>query len=101
MRRWVPFAIAIFMLTPFALWLGLGLFGPGRGAVQFDSLLGATVQTIYTCPVCHKETEKRLHTCGTPTERLRGWAWLNNDLVNFSASLVGALVGAGVWLLAA
>ena len=43
MRRWVPFAIAIFMLTPFALWLGLGLFGPGRGAVQFDSLLGAVL----------------------------------------------------------
>ena len=80
--------------------LPIALVGGLAGSL-FDSLLGATVQAIYTCPVCHKETEKRLHTCGTPTERLRGWAWLNNDLVNFSASLVGALVSAGMWLLAA
>lgn len=43
MRRWVPFAIAIFMLTPFALWVGLGLFGPGGGAVRLDSPLGAVL----------------------------------------------------------
>lgn len=43
MRRWVPFAIAIFMLTPFALWLGLALFGPGGGAVRIESRLGAVL----------------------------------------------------------
>jgi uncharacterized membrane protein len=61
----------------------------------FDSLLGATVQAIYHCPHCDKETEKHpLHTCGTPTLQVRGWKWLNNDLVNVGCALVGALIGA-------
>ena len=50
----------------------------------FDSLLGATVQAIYYCPTCEKETERHpLHTCGTQTRQIRGWSWLNNDWVNF------------------
>jgi uncharacterized membrane protein len=63
----------------------------------FDSYLGATVQAIYYCPTCQKETEKTLHTCGTVTEHRRGWRWLNNDWVNFIASAFGALVAMGVW----
>jgi hypothetical protein len=31
------------MLTPFALWLGLGLFGPGGAAVRIDTKLGAVL----------------------------------------------------------
>ncbi len=58
-----------------------------------DSLLGATVQAIYHCPHCNKETERHpIHSCGTSTVQIRGWGWLNNDLVNFLASLVGAMV---------
>jgi uncharacterized membrane protein len=60
----------------------------------FDSFLGATVQAIYFCPHCEKETEKHpLHTCGTPTRRVRGLRWLNNDLVNTFCALAGAVVG--------
>jgi uncharacterized protein (TIGR00297 family) len=60
----------------------------------FDSFLGATVQAIYRCPQCDQETEKHpLHTCGTPTVRVRGWKWLNNDLVNVGCAALGALVG--------
>lgn len=58
-----------------------------------DSLLGATVQGIRYCPACEKETERRVHACGTATQPLRGWAWLSNDWVNFLASAVGAGVG--------
>ena len=59
----------------------------------FDSLLGATVQTIYHCPQCDKETERHpIHTCGTETTKIRGWGWLNNDLVNLLASIVGAII---------
>jgi uncharacterized membrane protein len=59
----------------------------------FDSLLGATVQAIYHCPVCQKETEHHpLHSCGAHTSLKRGWNWFNNDLVNFSASITGAFV---------
>ncbi len=60
----------------------------------FDSLLGATVQAIYRCPLCEKETEKHpLHSCGTPTVQIRGWNWLNNDMVNLGCSLMGAMIG--------
>ncbi|MCP4416195.1 MAG: DUF92 domain-containing protein [Chloroflexi bacterium] len=53
-----------------------------------DSLLGATVQQIYYCDVCQKETEKN-HHCGQLTRPLRGWRWMNNDMVNFLSSLFG------------
>ena len=60
----------------------------------FDSLLGATIQAIYRCPACDKETEKHpLHSCGTATVQVRGWSWLNNDLVNLGCASVGALIG--------
>ncbi len=65
-----------------------------------DSLLGATVQAIYYCPKCAKETEHTpVHTCGTPTQWLRGWRWMNNDMVNFLASLIGAAVAVSLFLL--
>jgi Raf kinase inhibitor-like YbhB/YbcL family protein/uncharacterized protein (TIGR00297 family) len=58
-----------------------------------DSFLGATVQAIYTCPTCNKETERHpLHSCGTPTTLKRGLAWLNNDWVNTACSFTGAVV---------
>ena len=72
----------------------------GAAGSALDSLLGATVQVIYWCDTCGKETERRVHRCGTETRRLRGWRWLGNDLVNFAASAAGALVagGLGWWL---
>lgn len=66
----------------------------------FDSLLGATVQAVYCCNHCDKETESPIHRCGQPTRRLRGWPWLNNDLVNLMSSLVGGVVAAALaWTL--
>lgn len=59
-----------------------------------DSLLGATVQGIYFCDFCGKETERTIHRCGQTTYLVRGWPWLNNDIVNLFASLVGGLVTA-------
>jgi uncharacterized protein (TIGR00297 family) len=68
----------------------------GIGGATFDSLLGATVQAIYYCPICQKETERYpTHTCGSQTVQLRGWRWLDNDWVNFFCSLAGALLAAG------
>lgn len=64
-----------------------------------DSLLGASVQAMYSCPSCEKETERfPLHHCGAATHHTRGWAWLNNDAVNFLAAGIGALTAAMVFL---
>jgi uncharacterized protein (TIGR00297 family) len=63
----------------------------------FDSLLGATVQGIFYCARCQVETEKQLHGCGLRTGHVRGWPWLNNDMVNFLSSLGGALVAIALW----
>jgi uncharacterized protein (TIGR00297 family) len=62
-------------------------------ASLLDSYLGATVQAIFTCPSCQKETERHpLHTCGSRTVPLRGWRWLNNDWVNTACAAAGALL---------
>jgi uncharacterized protein (TIGR00297 family) len=64
-----------------------------------DSLLGATVQHVYYCEACQKETERKIHTCGNETRSLRGWYWLNNDLVNLISSMIGGIVAFLSWLL--
>ena len=72
----------------------LGVAGVGLAGSLFDSWLGATMQAIYNCPSCHKETERHpLHTCGTPTTQVRGLSWLDNDWVNIGCTLVGGLLG--------
>lgn len=77
-ERWL-FAAFIFIA---------GVFGS-----LVDSLLGATIQAIYWCPTCEKETEKfPLHGCGNPTRKLRGWGWLNNDAVNLACTLSATIV---------
>ena len=65
----------------------------GLAGSLFDSFLGGTIQAMYFCPTDQKETEKHpLHTCGTQTVHIRGWKWLDNDLVNFSCGAFGMLV---------
>lgn len=76
----------------------LGAVGGGVGGSLFDSLLGATLQTIYWCDRCGKETERRVHRCGATTRQVRGLSWLDNDLVNLAASLAGAAIAAGLGL---
>lgn len=58
-----------------------------------DSFLGATVQAMYYCPICQKETERHpKHTCGNISRPIRGWAWLNNDWVNLICTGAGAFI---------
>lgn len=63
----------------------------GTAGTIIDSLLGASLQAHYQCPVCGQMTEKRLH-CRQSTNRVSGLSWMNNDMVNlFSIVLACAL----------
>ena len=62
-----------------------------------DSLAGATVQESFWCAGCARECEGALHACGAVAERRRGIVGFGNDLVNFAATLVGAVVAAGLY----
>jgi uncharacterized protein (TIGR00297 family) len=100
----VLIATAAVLFPAYNSWLlRLGIItAAGLVGSLFDSLLGATVQAIYWCPTCQKETERHpVHTCGTQTSQVRGLRWINNDMVNFGCSVMGALVAAGLWLLLA
>lgn len=85
-NQWLP-AISLFGF--------LGGIGGLAGAL-FDSLLGATVQAIYFSEYEERQTEKKVDGHGLATIRVRGWEWLDNDWVNFFASVFGSLVAAAV-----
>ena len=73
-----------------APWLvGIAIIG-GMGGALFDSLLGATVQIIFYDTECQTETERPINQTGQPNQPLRGWWWMNNDMVNFISSMIGA-----------
>ncbi len=65
-----------------------------------DSLLGATLQGKYECPACDARFERGNTVCHEPVRLTTGRRWLDNDAVNFAATLVGAAVaGIGAYTL--
>jgi uncharacterized membrane protein len=55
-----------------------------------DSMLGALLQGRFRCPSCEVASEWSVHRCGAATDREGGIAWLNNDWVNFLATVLAA-----------
>ena len=92
--RLVPARSSGLILFPLVI-AAAGLLGS-----LFDSLLGATVQAIYYCDFDQKETEASVHRCGRPARWIRGWRWLDNDWVNFLASIAGSLLAVGLFQVA-
>ena len=56
-----------------------------------DSLIGATFQRKGTCAVCGATTESLVH-CGKPTKRVSGLPFVDNNIVNLLATVVGACI---------
>lgn len=80
-------------VMPATIWWIPLVFACGWIGSLVDSWLGASFQAIYFCPACHKETEREtVHDCGTSTEYLRGWRWMDNDWVNLLCTCVSALL---------
>ena len=52
-----------------------------------DSILGASIQGQYQCTRCKAYTEKKTH-CNSKTDRIRGFQWLSNDMVNILSVLI-------------
>lgn len=77
-----------------APWLALA----GVAGALGDSILGATLQARRWCATCARATERETHSCGAPTEFLKGLSWMTNDTVNLLCTLLGA--SAAVALLA-
>lgn len=64
----------------------------GIAGALADSFLGALWQARRRCPRCDRQTERKVHVCGTTTEPTGGTPWLDNDAVNLLSCAVGAVV---------
>lgn len=62
----------------------------GIAGAMADSVLGATVQQRRRSLRTGRMTERFTDVDGTPTTLDGGLAWLNNDGVNFAATIIGA-----------
>ncbi len=73
--------------------MGMAVLIIGWLGMLGDSALGAACQGKFFCESCQTPSERRVHRCGQPTRRLKGWQWFTNDGVNAVTTLSAALVG--------
>ncbi len=88
----VVFALSLPVITPVLILAGA--IGGFVGSLS-DSLMGATVQRLFAG--ADGPTERRYGPGGNEHTLIRGWMWLNNDMVNFISSLCGAGVALLIW----
>lgn len=91
---WIGLVWALPAQSGRAFWI---VAAAGVAGALFDSLLGATLQIVFSCPTCKKTTELREHGCGTRTIPRAGIAWITNDTVNALATLAGGIVAAALY----
>lgn len=61
-----------------------------------DSLLGATVQAMYKDLDSNEMTEKSVIS-GIKTQHVRGYRFMNNDMVNFTSTLASVLIAVALY----
>jgi uncharacterized protein (TIGR00297 family) len=69
----------------------------GFSGMVADSVLGALLQGSFHCPRCSEASEWPRHRCGASTIRKGGFAWLNNDGVNFLATIFACCCTIAIW----
>lgn len=82
-------------LFHFSVYISLIIFLLGYFGNVIDTVIGAFYQQSFVCSHCGLETEKRAH-CGQPTIRIKGFSFVDNDMVNFLSGLIAAILA--VWL---
>ena len=83
-----PFPLSFLVIIPIAAVLGM----------LADSLIGVLLQEQRLCEVCQTKVETKEH-CGRETKKISGFAGINNDVVNFSATTFGGIVAGLFYLL--
>ena len=86
-------ASAIALLAWALQWPAAVVIAAGIGGVvgaMADSVLGATLQQRRRSTRTGRLTERRREADGTPTVAAGGLDWLDNDGVNFAATMIGA-----------
>lgn len=73
MRRWVPFAIAVFMLTPFALWAGFSLGGLGGGLANLVTAPEGMVLSLASLPLAGLFWIQNLRQIGDSIDGASRW----------------------------
>lgn len=68
-------------ISSFNLMVFLSVWLIGLLNVWLDTLLGSTLQGLYSCPICNKLTEKKIH-CGEKTTLVKGYSFISNNGVN-------------------
>lgn len=76
----------------------IAVISGGIIATNFDSFLGATLQGRNRCAVCGARTEALTHH-DVPTISVSGMRRMDNNAVNLLATLTGALVSIGLFVL--
>lgn len=66
-------------------------------AMNLDSLLGATIQGINRCVVCNVKTESLYHH-GKRTVTVKGIRYMENNMVNLTATIIAAALSAAIYL---
>jgi uncharacterized protein (TIGR00297 family) len=87
-------AILLGILSNPLVLLPICVIGGFLGAVA-DSLIGAAVQRRGVCVICLKSTEALKH-CGEPTRLTGGLPMIENNVVNFFSTIVGAASSAAM-----
>jgi uncharacterized protein (TIGR00297 family) len=82
-----------FSAVPLLIVVGAAVLGE-----HVDSVLGGTIQAAYHCSKCEKETERRIHKCGTMTKHVKGIAQVNNEAVNLLSTGFAAASGLILYL---